>query len=58
VEVEVRDDGHGFRPERRTGGFGLVGMRERLAAVGATLDIRSEPDRGTTLRARIPTNRG
>jgi signal transduction histidine kinase len=54
VEVEVRDDGRGFLPEATTNGFGLVGMRERLAVVGGTLDIRSEPGAGTTLRARIP----
>ena len=54
IEVEVRDDGRGFRPEGRHAGFGLVGMRERLAVVGGTLEITSKPGAGTRLRARIP----
>lgn len=64
VEVTVRDDGVGFdldastdpgavRGERR-GGFGLIGMRERVELAGGELEIRSRPGRGTTLRARVP----
>jgi signal transduction histidine kinase len=54
IEVLVRDDGRGFDSHRRSSGFGLVGMRERLALVGGTLDIDSDPGEGTTLRASIP----
>jgi signal transduction histidine kinase len=55
VAVEVRDDGRGFRsPGHSAGGVGLIGMRERLAVVGGTLAITTEPGAGTTLRARIP----
>ena len=39
IEVLVRDDGAGFDPHRRSTGFGLVGMRERLALVRGTLEI-------------------
>jgi signal transduction histidine kinase len=58
VEVLVRDDGHGFDADEGTAGFGLLGMRERLALVRATFDIESVPDVGTTLRASIPARRG
>jgi signal transduction histidine kinase len=58
VEVLVRDDGHGFDADERTAGFGLLGMRERLALVRATFDIESAPGVGTTLRASIPARRG
>jgi signal transduction histidine kinase len=54
IEVLVRDDGTGFDPHRRSTGFGLVGMRERLALVRGTLEVRTAPGGGTTLRASIP----
>jgi signal transduction histidine kinase len=35
-------------------GLGLVGIRERVALVGGTLEIESQPGSGTTLFIRIP----
>ena len=58
VEVVVRDDGKGFEPQERSAGFGLLGMRERLALVHGTLDVESAPGAGTTLRATVPRRRG
>ncbi|MQA75245.1 MAG: GAF domain-containing protein [Solirubrobacterales bacterium] len=58
VEVTVRDDGDGFDPASAGGGFGLVGMRERVALVGGSLAIDSEPGRGTELRAELPSRLG
>jgi signal transduction histidine kinase len=57
VEVEVTDDGAGFDPVARTDGFGLVGMRERAALAGGSLDIDSA-EGGTTVRARFPLDGG
>lgn len=57
IEVVVRDDGKGFDPARAGGGFGLVGMRERVTLVGGRLSISSEPGGGTELRARLPASR-
>ena len=51
--LTVRDDGSGFDPEAPTGGFGLGGMRERLALVGGALEVASSAD-GTTLTATLP----
>lgn len=54
VRLRVADDGHGFDPSRtEPGGFGLEGMRERLALVGGELHVASAPT-GTTLIATIP----
>ncbi|HWI51046.1 MAG TPA: GAF domain-containing sensor histidine kinase [Symbiobacteriaceae bacterium] len=52
----VEDDGIGFDPEasRRSHSFGMIGMKERLAAVGGTLHIASEPGHGTRIEAQIP----
>ena len=55
LELVVRDDGGGFDTAARSDDdhFGLVGMRERAAKVGATLDIRSARGQGTTVRVSV-----
>jgi signal transduction histidine kinase len=52
----VRDDGQGFDVGREadTSGFGLIGIRERLNALGGSLHVRSKPRQGTTLLVEIP----
>lgn len=51
VKLEIEDDGVGFVPEaspnagRRS--FGLVGMKERAAALGGAVEIHSAPGAGT-----------
>ncbi len=47
----VQDDGRGFDPAKgiRGNAFGLVGMRERAASVGALLTISSKPGEGTAI---------
>ena len=60
VHLTIKDDGHGFDPDRRAprrngkNGFGLLGMRERAAYVGGTLCIKSAPRGGTEIEVRIP----
>jgi len=54
VEIGLHDDGDGFDPAGARSGFGLVGMRERVALARGTLAVDSAPGEGTTLRARIP----
>jgi signal transduction histidine kinase len=53
ASLTVRDDGRGL-PDGRRDGFGLTGMRERLAAVGGELLLRGVPGGGTTLTATVP----
>jgi len=51
LALEVEDDGIGF--SRRTAqdrGFGLKGMRERASALGGSMNIRSNPGKGTRVR--------
>jgi signal transduction histidine kinase len=52
--LEVRDDGIGYVPNGKESGFGLVGMRERAAKIGATLMINGESQRGTTVHVTVP----
>jgi signal transduction histidine kinase len=54
VEVTVSDDGRGFDPEQVDGGFGLIGMRERVGLAGGELTIDAAPGEGTTVTATIP----
>ena len=51
---ELTDDGAGFDPAVTAYGTGLQGMADRLDAVGGSLDVRSAPERGTTLVGRVP----
>jgi signal transduction histidine kinase len=59
IRAVVRDDGHGFDvaaawARRGDRGLGLIGMRERVEALGGTLEIRSTPGQGTELSVVIP----
>jgi PAS domain S-box-containing protein len=57
VVLIIEDDGTGFDPEstiNRSKGLGLIGMRERAALVGGTLEIESAPEQGTTIFVRVP----
>ncbi|MEU9790560.1 sensor histidine kinase [Streptomyces sparsogenes] len=53
VELEVTDDGTGFDPEESVG-FGLDGMRKRLAELGGRLTVTSSVGDGTRILAMIP----
>jgi signal transduction histidine kinase len=57
LRVVVRDDGGGMHaardPAAAAAHFGLVGMRERAASIGAALRISSAPGRGTSVRLDV-----
>ena len=55
VAATIDDDGRGFViDDVRQQALGLLGMRERLALVGGTLEVESSPDSGTTIAAQVP----
>jgi signal transduction histidine kinase len=59
VRLTVRDDGRGFAEEQASaaaadGHMGLSGIRERARDIGATVDISSEGERGTTVTVAVP----
>ncbi|MGV1047716.1 MAG: GAF domain-containing protein [Solirubrobacterales bacterium] len=58
VEVSVRDDGRGFDPAASNGGFGLIGMRERVELAGGELRMAAAAGQGTTVSATIPLQPG
>jgi signal transduction histidine kinase len=56
LEIQVVDDGNAGSPASRDGpGYGLVGMRERVALYGGTLEAGPRPKRGFAVIARLPT---
>jgi signal transduction histidine kinase len=54
VRLTVTDDGKGFDPGGTTGGYGLMGMRDRVSQVGGTVEVASVPGRGTEVSAEVP----
>jgi signal transduction histidine kinase len=59
LTMEIEDDGRGFElnesgTPRRSSGLGLLGMRERAAALEGALSIRSRPGEGTRITVSLP----
>ncbi len=60
LRLEVRDDGVGLPADNgasRPSGIGLIGIRERVRALGGTVSLSSGPGGGACLRARVPMPR-
>jgi signal transduction histidine kinase len=53
LRLRVADDGCGFDPAAPHAGHGIVSMRERAQALGATLSVRSGPDAGTEVEVLL-----
>jgi signal transduction histidine kinase len=59
----IEDNGAGFDPDPESihttegSGFGLIGMKERAALIGGTLEIESRAGTGTAIMVRIPNAR-
>jgi two-component system, NarL family, sensor histidine kinase UhpB len=55
--MQVADDGRGIGPEpSRQRSIGLFSMAERAREIGGTLEVLSEPQRGTAVLLRVPMN--
>jgi signal transduction histidine kinase len=55
IDLVIRDDGAGFEPDDVSQDrFGLTGMRERAAMIGATLEVSSRPGSGTEVWCSLP----
>jgi signal transduction histidine kinase len=57
VVLEVSDDGHGFADTPPSNGLGLTSMRERAAAAGGALTVKSGAT-GTVVRMTVPARGG
>ena len=58
LTLRIEDDGAGFSPRTAPGPakghFGLQGMKERMARIGGTVQIESQPGQGATITATAP----
>lgn len=62
VRLSIADNGRGFDPAARRlrsgapdrSGFGLLSMRERVEALGGTLEVDAGPGAGTRVSVRVP----
>jgi signal transduction histidine kinase len=59
IACSIRNDGLGFDVEqtlanKKRGGLGLLGMRERIHSIGGSIEISSAPARGTTIDVVVP----
>jgi len=52
--LRVEDGGCGFEPDICHDGIGLMSMRERVLLVGGDITVRSTPNQGTVIEARVP----
>ena len=55
--IGVADDGRGGAADA-TGGHGLIGMRERVALYGGSLETGARPGGGFSVRVRLPLGQG
>ncbi len=59
--LTIEDKGVGFRVNEasgKTGHYGLLGMKERAASIDGTLEVSSDPGRGTKVTLRVPIAQG
>jgi len=54
LELDVIDDGHGRATSANGSGHGLIGMRERVALYGGTLETGTRDNGGYAVHARLP----
>jgi len=56
IVLEVMDNGKGFDPATivQSGGLGLINMDERARQIGGSLEVRSIPGDGTTIKVKVP----
>jgi PAS domain S-box-containing protein len=55
IRMELRDNGRGFDPDARHDGIGLLGMKERVEAMGGQLFIQSTNGKGTAISIALPS---
>jgi two-component system, NarL family, sensor histidine kinase UhpB len=54
IALEISDDGKGYDPEQTQSGFGLLGMKERIASLGGTFVLITHPAKGVAITVQVP----
>jgi two-component system sensor histidine kinase UhpB len=58
VQLRIADNGVGFEPGAVRPGLGLLGIRERVAALGGHVELKTSPGAGVALRIALPGTSG
>lgn len=58
IIILIRDDGVGFSGDDLQSGLGLRFMRQRVLGIGGTMQAKSSPGHGTSLRLELPYYQG
>ncbi|MFT5722541.1 MAG: two-component system sensor histidine kinase UhpB [Motiliproteus sp.] len=56
LRIRIEDDGVGFSPEVQEGGFGLLGIRERVLALDGRFEVSNSPGQGTLIQVELPVS--
>lgn len=54
LQLKIKDNGKGYDTNQQFTGLGLLGMRERVIAMGGTLSIQSAHNKGTEINIKLP----
>jgi signal transduction histidine kinase len=54
IELVVSDNGNGLATQGKSQGFGIRGMQERVESMHGTVNLQSQPGKGTSLQVSIP----
>jgi signal transduction histidine kinase len=57
IVLRIEDSGHGFEPDSVSRGMGLVNIQERVERIDGSVEVVSEPGKGTNVIAVIPLQR-
>jgi len=58
LSIQINDNGCGLREQSSHQGMGLIGMRERMHALGGTFQLTDMPGTGVQIRAELPLDDG
>lgn len=58
IRLHIQDDGRGFDPAMPRKGFGLLGMKERVAILGGSFALQTRPGQGVSITVTIPCKGG
>jgi signal transduction histidine kinase len=53
LHLQIQDNGKGFNPDQNSTGFGIQGMKERIAALGGQFNLSSSPGEGCLIDVRV-----
>jgi signal transduction histidine kinase len=54
LTLQIQDNGKGFEPTQNSTGYGIQGMKERIAALDGQFKLSSQPGEGCLISVKVP----